>query len=108
MTDEIGIVTDNIFEQKVIQADLPVIVDFWAAWCAPCLMISPELVKLARKLPEKIKIFKMNVDENPEIPVKFGIMSIPTLLFFKQGELKETIIGVQSMEKIYSTIEKHL
>jgi len=101
-------VTDRTFEQEVILSEIPVLVDFWAVWCAPCKMIVPTLEHLAQTYKDRLKIVKLNVDENMNTSSKYGVMSIPTLLLFKGGETKETIVGVQRQEKIVETVSKHL
>ncbi len=101
-------ISDDTFEEEVLKSELPVLVDFWAVWCAPCKMIVPTLEHLVQNYKEKLKVFKLNVDENMKIPAKFGIRSIPTLLLFSGGELKETIVGVLPQNKIIDVISKHL
>jgi thioredoxin 1 len=85
-------ITDQSFEQDVLQSAQPVVLDFWAEWCGPCRMLSPVLDELAAEL-NGVTIAKMNVDENPNTPAKFGVRGIPTLMVFKNGELKETRVG---------------
>jgi len=101
-------VSDDTFEEEVIKSELPVLVDFWAVWCAPCQMIVPALEHLAQNYKEKLKVLKLNVDDNMKISAKFGVRSIPTLLLFKGGELKETIVGALPQNKIIDAISKHL
>jgi len=101
-------VSDRTFEEEVLKSELPVLVDFWATWCAPCQMVVPSLEYLAQNYKDKIKIRKLNVDENPKITSRYRVMSIPTLLFFNDGELKETIVGALPREKIVEVISKHL
>lgn len=84
--------TDQSFEQDILKSSQPVVLDFWAEWCGPCRMLSPVLDELASEL-QGITIAKMNVDENPQTPAKFGVRGIPTLLIFKDGELKQTRVG---------------
>ena len=108
MAGDILDVSDDTFEEEVLKSELPVLVDFWAVWCAPCKMIVPTLEYLAQNYKEKLKVFKMNIDENMKISAKFGIRSIPTLLLFSGGELKETIVGALPQNKIIDAISKHL
>ncbi len=108
MAENISSVSDESFEEEVLKSELPVLVDFWAGWCAPCLMIAPTLENIAQVYKEKMRIKKLNVDENPRTAAKYGIMSIPTLLLFKEGKLKETIIGALPQDKIIEVISKHI
>jgi thioredoxin 1 len=108
VSDEIFNVTDDTFEEEVLKAELPVLVDFWAVWCGPCQMIAPTVEYLAQNYKEKLKVAKLNVDDNMNVPAKYGIMSIPALLLFKGGEVVETVIGALPQDKIVNTIEKHL
>jgi thioredoxin 1 len=88
-------VTDTNFELEVLKSDKPAVVDFWAVWCAPCKIIVPYLEQLAAEFDGKVKFFKMDVDNNPNFPSKFGIRSIPTILFFKDGQVIDQVIGAQ-------------
>lgn len=108
MAEEIANVSDDSFEEEVLKSELPVLVDFWAVWCAPCHMIAPSVENLAQSYKDKMKVVKINVDENPKTPANYGILSIPTLLLFKGGELKETIVGALPQNKIEGAITKHL
>ncbi len=108
MSEDFLIVTDDTFERDVLKSDLPVLVDFWAVWCAPCNMIVPTLEHLVQTYKDKLKIAKLNVDENMSTSSKFGVMSIPTLLLFKDGKIQETIVGAQPQEKIVDIVSKHL
>ncbi len=108
MAQDILNVTDANFEEEVLKSPLPVLVDFWAVWCAPCRTIAPTVEEIAQTHKEKLKVAKMNVDENMNTPSKYVIRSIPTLLLFKGGELKETLVGVQSKGKIIEVVTKHL
>jgi thioredoxin 1 len=86
-------VSDQTFESEVIKADLPVLLDLWAPWCGPCRMVAPVIEKLAESYNGKMKFCRLNVDENPQTAAKYRIMSIPTLMFFKNGEVADTVIG---------------
>ena len=108
MAEGLLIVTDDDFEEEVLKNELPVLVDFWAVWCAPCHMVAPSVENLAGTYKDKMKVVKLNIDENPKTPANYGILSIPTLLLFKGGELKETIIGAIPQDKIEKAITKHL
>lgn len=90
--------TDQNFDQEVLKSDVPVLVDFWAPWCGPCQMMGPVVEELAGEMGDKAKVGKVNVDENPEISAKFGIMSIPAIKLFKGGEMVKEFIGVQNKE----------
>lgn len=88
------------FESEVLKADLPVLVDFWAPWCAPCRMLSPVVEEIAAEKAGSLKVCKLNIDDNPELASRYGVMSIPTLIVFKNGEGAATSVGVQPKEKI--------
>lgn len=108
LSEDIINVSDETFEEAVIKSNLPVLVDFWAVWCAPCKMIVPTLDYLAKSYKGRMNVVKVNVDENMTIPSKYGIMSIPTLLLFKEGDVKETIVGALPQDKIVDILSKHL
>jgi thioredoxin 1 len=93
-------IKDAEFEQEVIKAGVPVLVDFWAPWCGPCQMIAPMLEELAQEYGSRVKIVKMNVDENPATPSQFAIRAIPTLILFKGGQVVERITGVIPLEQL--------
>ena len=96
----VGKVSDATFEADVLKSTQPVVVDFWAEWCGPCRMIAPALEEIAGALGEKVKIVKLNVDENPATASKYGVMSIPTLMLFKNGELASRQVGAAPKQKL--------
>ena len=96
----VGKVSDTTFESEVLKATGPVVVDFWAEWCGPCRMIAPALEEIAGSLGEKVKIVKLNVDENPHTAAKYGIQSIPTLMIFKDGQMASRQIGAAPKQKL--------
>jgi thioredoxin 1 len=104
----VAAVSDASFEQEVLQSATPVLVDFWAEWCGPCRALGPIVDELAGEYAGKLKVLKLNVDENPSISTKFAIRSIPTLLFFKNGQMVEQLIGLRSKKEILSTLLPHL
>jgi thioredoxin 1 len=103
MANEIEI-TDANFAAEVEQSETPVLVDFWAPWCGPCKMIAPIVEEIATEYEGKLKVGKMNTDDNMQVPTKFGIMSIPTLMIFKNGEVVERIVGAQPKEALTGKI----
>jgi len=107
MSEAVEIFTDGDFEEKVENSGKLTVVDFWAEWCAPCRMLSPTVAELAEENKEEIRVGKVNVDENPKVAAKYGIRGIPTLLFFKDGAVKEQIVGVRPKEEIQSLIDKN-
>ena len=102
------VLTDDNFEEEVIKAETPVLVDFWAEWCGPCRMIGPVIEEIAEEFAGKIKVGKLNVDQNQGTAAKYRISSIPTLLFFKGGKLVEEMVGVQPKSKLVEVINKVL
>ncbi len=96
--------TDAPFEQEVLKSDTPVLVDFWAEWCGPCRMIGPSLEDIAKEMDGKLKVVKVNIDENPTVPSRYNVRSIPTLLLFKNGQVDATKIGAEPKQKLVSWI----
>ncbi|MDX1386928.1 MAG: thioredoxin [bacterium] len=92
-SEHVGTATDANFEQEVLKSDLPVLVDFWAEWCGPCRAIGPLVEQIAEEQQGKLKVYKLNVDENPETPAKFGVRGIPTLILVKGGQLVDQLVG---------------
>jgi thioredoxin 1 len=108
VSEQIVYVTDTTFEQEVLQSQTPVLVDYWAEWCGPCKMIAPILDEVAGTYGDKLQIAKMNVDENRDIPAKFGIRGIPTLMLFKDGQLAATKVGAMSKAQLTAFIDQQL
>ncbi|WP_408593664.1 thioredoxin TrxA [Limnohabitans sp.] len=107
-SDLIKHITDTTFEADVLQADKPVLVDYWAEWCGPCKMIAPILDEVSAAYAGKLQIAKMNVDENRDIPAKFGIRGIPTLMLFKGGQLSATKVGAMTKAQLTAFIDQQL
>jgi thioredoxin 1 len=107
-SDLIQHTSDAAFESDVLRADTPVLVDYWAEWCGPCKMIAPILDEVSKDYDGRLKIAKMNVDENRDVPAKFGIRGIPTLMLFKDGALAATKVGALSKAQLTAFIDSHL
>jgi thioredoxin 1 len=107
-SDLIKHVTDATFEADVLQSEQPILVDYWAEWCGPCKMIAPILDEISTTYDGKLKVAKMNVDENRDIPAKFGIRGIPTLMLFKGGQLAATKVGAMSKAQLTAFIDQQL
>jgi thioredoxin 1 len=108
VSDKIVHVTDDSFEQDVIRSEVPVLVDYWAEWCGPCKMIAPILEEVVDDYAGKLKIAKLNIDENPNTPPKFGIRGIPTLILFKDGDVEATKVGALSKSQLTAFIDSNL
>ena len=100
--------TDQNFEQEVLKSDKPVVVDFWAVWCAPCRLVAPTVDAIAEEYLGRAKVGKLNVDENQAVPSRYNVRGIPTLLVFKNGQVQEQIVGATSKDNIVKLLEKHL
>lgn len=96
--------TDQNFEEEVLKSTAPVLVDFWAVWCGPCQMMGPVVEELSKDLEGKAKVGKLNVDENPKTAERYGVMSIPTLILFKNGQITKTIVGFRNKEEVLREI----
>lgn len=105
---EITTVTDTDFQTNVIEADKPVLVDFWAPWCGPCRMVAPVLEEIAKERGDDLQIVKLNIDENPETAAKFQVMSIPTLILFKDGDVAHKVIGALPKRRLDAELEPAL
>ena len=108
MSEHIHYVTDDSFSSEVLQANQPVLVDFWAEWCGPCKMIAPILDQIAEQYAGRLKIAKLNIDDNPSTPANFAVRSIPTLMLFKNGNVEVTKIGALSKSQLTAFIDSHL
>jgi thioredoxin 1 len=108
MSDAIITCSDATFDAEVLKSDLLVLVDFWAPWCGPCLMIAPVVDEIAESYKGKLKVVKMNVDENGRTPQTYGVMAIPTMILFKGGQVKEKIVGALAKNKLVDLIAKHV
>jgi thioredoxin 1 len=106
MAENVLPVTDDNFDQEVLQSEIPALVDFWASWCGPCRAIGPVVEELAEEYQGKVKVAKLNVDESPNTPGKYGIRAIPTLIMFKGGEVVDQITGAVSKSHIESALKK--
>ncbi len=100
--------TEITFQKEVLESPVPVVIDFWATWCGPCKIIAPSINEMANEYEGKAKICKVDVDSNQQIAIQYGIRSIPTVLFFKNGEVVDLIIGAVPKNKLTSTLEKYL
>ena len=108
MSDNIIHVSDDSFEQEVLQSEMPVLIDYWAEWCGPCKMIAPVLDEVASEYADKIRVAKLNIDENPATPPKYGIRGIPTLMLFKNGEVEATKVGAVSKAQLIAFLDENI
>ena len=108
MSEQIREINDNSFEEEVLQSEQPVLVDFWAAWCAPCRMMNPTVEAVAAEYEGSARVFKLNVDENPESAQRYGIKGIPTMILFREGREEERVVGATSRDALSRLIGKHV
>ena len=108
MSDTIVYLTDDSFQNEVLESAEPVLVDYWAEWCGPCKMIAPILTEIASEYQGKVKVAKLNIDENPQTPPKYGIRGIPTLMLFKDGNVEATKVGAMSKSQLTAFIDTNL
>ncbi len=108
MSEHIHYVTDATFEQEVLQSPLPVLVDYWADWCGPCKMISPILDEISKEYNGRIKVCKLNIDDNQATPPKYGIRGIPTLMLFKNGNIEATKVGALSKSQLTAFVDSNI
>ena len=108
MSQKIHNVSDETFETEVLQSNVPVLVDYWAPWCGPCKMIAPILIEIAEEYGDRLKVAKLNIDENQATPPKYGIRGIPTLMLFKNGNVEATKVGQLSKAQLAAFIDSHI
>jgi thioredoxin 1 len=108
MSQKIHNVSDETFETEVLQSNVPVLVDYWAPWCGPCKMIAPILIEIAEEYGDRLKVAKLNIDENQATPPKYGIRGIPTLMLFKNGNIEATKVGQLSKAQLTAFIDSHI
>ena len=108
MSENIIHVSDESFEQEVLQSDKPVLIDYWAEWCGPCKMVAPVLDEVASEYSDKVRVAKLNIDDNPATPPKYGIRGIPTLMLFKNGEVEATKVGAVSKAQLIAFLDENI
>ncbi len=101
-------VTDSLFKETVLESSVPVLVDFWAPWCGPCRMVAPVVEEISAQYGDRLKVVKVNTDENPQVATQYGIRSIPTLMIFKEGQRVDMVVGAVPKTTLASTLEKYL
>ena len=108
MSDNIFHISDESFEKEVLQSEKPVLIDYWAEWCGPCKMIAPILDEIAAEYSDRLKVVKLNIDDNPQTPPKYGIRGIPTLMVFKAGQVEATKVGAVSKAQLTAFLDDNL
>jgi len=108
MSTAVAVVTDSSFEADVLESEIPVLVDFWAPWCGPCRMVAPVVEDVAEQYLGKVKVVKVNTDENPKVAGNYGVRSIPTLMIFKGGQRVDMVVGAVPKTTLSNTLEKYL
>ena len=108
MAEQIAHISDESFEEEVLQSEQPVLIDYWAEWCGPCKMIAPVLDEIATEYSDRLKVVKLNIDDNPQTPPKYGIRGIPTLMVFKNGQVEATKVGAVSKAQLTAFLDENL
>jgi len=108
VSNQIVYITDDTFEDEVLRSETPVLVDYWAEWCGPCKMIAPILDEISGQYSDRLKVAKLNIDENPNTPPKYGIRGIPTLMLFRDGNVEATKVGAVSKSQLAAFLDGHL
>src|SRR3972149_1249526 len=108
MSEDVAVITDANFDAEVTKSNMPVLVDFWAAWCGPCRQLAPVIEELAKEYKDKVKVCKLDTEDNNTVPAKFGITAIPTLIIFKNGQAVNKMVGVKSKKDLKAILEAQL